>query len=571
MHLKMVCRYLLLFSFLGLAGCYKKTETPLYDIQKSATSTEAIVVSAHPLATSIGLEILRKGGTAADAAVAVQFALAVVYPRAGNIGGGGFLTYRNNNGEVFTLDYREKAPANASRDMYLDSAGNFIPGLSRHGIRAVGIPGSVAGLVETHRKFGRLRWSALLEPATRLAIRGYRVTSAEAKRLNDFKSQFQQHNPWPIPFVKKEPWNEGDLLIQEDLAATLQLIANHEHAGFYEGENVRYLVETVMSLDGLITQEDLFSYEAVWRKPISIQWRDYTFYTMGLPSSGGIILGQLLHMIGDRLEEDLGPRHVQNIHLIVEAERRAFADRALYLGDADFFYVPVDSIMSEAYLEGRFGDFDSSHASISGSVDSAVYHFTKESFETTHLSVVDSEGNAASVTTTLNDHYGSKVWVRGGGYFLNSEMDDFSSKPGVPNLFGLIGAKANAIAPNKRMLSTMTPTIVEKAGNLFMVVGARGGSTIVTSVLQVFLNHAVFDMSLDDAVQATRYHHQWLPDHILYETNAFSPSLIRSLDSLGHQIKEIKLIGAVEAISIDENGIMHGAADQSGDDHAAGL
>ena len=571
MQLKIVLPILLFISFLWSAGCYKQSEAPLYDIQKAATSTEAMVVSAHPLATSVGLEILRRGGSAADAAVAVQFALAVVYPRAGNIGGGGFLTYRNNNGEIFTLDYREKAPANASRDMYLDSAGNFIPQSSLHGIRAAGIPGSVAGLVETHRKFGKLRWAVLLEPATRLAKRGYRVTAAEAKRLNEFKSQFQKNNPWPMPFVKEEPWNEGDLLIQEDLAATLQLIANNRHAGFYEGENVRYLLETVDSLDGLITQEDLSSYEAIWRKPLTVQWRDYTFYTMGLPSSGGIILGQILHMINDRLDEDLGPRHVHNVHLIVEAERRAFADRALYLGDADFYYVPVDSIMSDKYLEERFSDYDPARASISGSIDSAVYHFTKESFETTHLSVVDREGNAASVTTTLNDHYGSKVWVRGGGYFLNSEMDDFSSKPGVPNLFGLIGAEANAIEPNKRMLSTMTPTIIEKGGKLYMVVGARGGSTIVTSVLQVFLNHAVFNMPLNDAVQATRYHHQWLPDHILYETNAFSPSLMQSLDSLGHEIKEIRFIGAVEAISIEKNGIMHGVADQSGDDHAAGL
>ena len=560
-----------LLFILVFAACKKISDSGLYDIHKSAESSKGMVVTAHPLATDAGLQILAKGGTAADAAVAVQFALAVVYPRAGNLGGGGFLTYRNEQGEIFTLDYREKAPALADRDMYLDSLGELIPDLSQNGILAAGVPGSVAGMVETHRVFGKLRWALLLEPAIRLARNGFRITSSEAGRLNAYKDAFLEFNPDSIPFISKTSWQEGDLLVQPDLAATLQMIANEGHDGFYNGTNATYLVNTVQEHGGLITREDLLSYEALWRRPVSFRWRDYEIHSVGLPSSGGILLGQLFKMVDSRLVDSLGPRHPLNVHLIVEAERRAYADRARYLGDADFFYVPVDSLLSEQYLSHRFSDFDVDAASISSALDSAAYYLQKESFETTHLSITDANGNAAAVTTTLNDNYGSKVWVPGGGYFLNNEMDDFSVKPGVPNLYGLVGSEANAIAPNKRMLSSMTPTIVEKSGALYMVAGTPGGSTIITTVFQVILHHTAFGMDINEAVQFPRFHHQWLPDEIMYEEDAFSDTLIHRLNEMGHQLREVHQIGLVEAISVDEQGIMHGAADKRGDDHAAGL
>lgn len=565
--------YLFTFFFLILAliNCKESIQHGIYDIHKSSTSSKAMVVTAHPLATEAGIEILRMGGNAADVAVGVQLALAVVYPRAGNLGGGGFLTYRNKDGEVFTLDFREKAPSAAHRDMYLDSLGNIIPGISQKGILSVGIPGTVAGLVETHKKLGKLSWPVLFGPAIKLARSGFRITQSEAKRLNEFREIFLKYNPPSMPFISRRQWKEGDLLRQEELAATLQLIAKEGNAGFYSGENARFLLETIASKDGLITREDLSSYQPIWRTPLTISWRGYEIYTLGLPSSGGIMLSQILSMINGKLIDSLGNHHPYNVHLIVEAERRAYADRALYLGDTDFFSVPVDSITSSEYLAKRFSDFDITYASESGTIDSALYHFKKETFETTHLSIVDPEGNAASVTTTLNDNYGSKVWVPKGGYFLNNQMDDFSAKPGTPNLYGLIGASANAIAPNKRMLSSMTPTIVEKSGELFMVLGTPGGSTIITSVLQVILNHTAFKMNLSDAVQEKRFHHQWLPDVIMYEEDAFSITTIESLQTMGHELQEIKTIGLIEAISIDENGLIHGAADPRSDDHAAGL
>jgi len=562
----------LLFSVVIIIGaCRQSQSPPLYDIHKSATGSKGMVVTGHPLASEIGLEILRKGGNAADAAIAVQFALAVVYPRAGNIGGGGFLVYRNHEGDVITLDYRECAPLTAHRDMYLDSCGQVIEGLSREGVLSAGIPGTVAGLVEMHRTLGRLQpWSALVEPAIRLAEKGFRITTSEADRLNDYKEVFARQNPPDMPFLSTETWKEGDLLVQKDLAATLRLIVDKGRDGFYAGWNAEKLENFSKANHGIITLNDLNSYKAIWRKPLTIHWRGYEIHSMGLPSSGGIVMGQILKMIEHRLVDSLGYRDLQNIHLIVEAERRAFADRALYLGDADYFPVPVDSILSSVYLDQRFIDFAPAKASISGTFDSALYKFSKEHYETTHISIADGEGNAASVTTTLNDNYGSKMWIPGSGYFLNNEMDDFSSKPGVPNLYGLIGAEANAIAPGKRMLSSMTPTIIEKDGKLWMVLGTPGGSTIITSVFQVFLHAAAFGMNIDDAVQSSRFHHQWLPDEIMYEKDAFSPELIQTLTSMGYTLNPIEALGLIEAVMLDEKGVLHGAADRRGDDHASG-
>lgn len=562
---------LLLFCIALLCiNCTRAQNSSLYDIHKSATGKNGMVVTAHLLATQVGLEILQHGGNAADAAVAVQFALAVVYPKAGNLGGGGFLVYHKSDGDIVSLDYRERAPSASTRNMFLDNKGKVIKGLSTQGILAAGIPGTVAGLEETHKTLGKLPWPALIEPSIRLAENGFQITKSEADRLNEFKEVFTRLNPPGMPFLSTGKWKEGDILIQKQLGATLRMIAEKGSAGFYNGSNADKLERYSKTKHGLITKKDLSAYKAIWRKPFHIPWRGYDIYTMGLPSSGGIVMAQILKMIEHRLIDSLGYRDPGNIHLIVEAERRAYADRALYLGDEDYYRVPVDSILSSAYLENRFSDFNPLHASLSVLIDSALNKYSKDHFETTHLSIVDGEGNAASVTTTLNDNFGCKMWFPGGGYFLNNEMDDFTSKPGVPNLYGLIGTAANAIAPGKRMLSSMTPTIVEKEGKLWMVLGTPGGSTIITSVLQVLLNATAYGMNIEDAVQSSRFHHQWLPNEIMYEKDAFSPELIESLTKMGYKLKPLEALGLIEAVMVDEKGILHGAADHRSEDHAAG-
>ena len=537
---------------------------------QSVIGTKGMVVSAHPIASDVGLEILKQGGNAADAAIAVQFALAVVYPRAGNIAGGGFLMYRDSAGNISSLDFREKAPLAASRDMYLDTNGNVIKDLSINGILASGVPGSIAGMYETHQKHGRLPWSKLIDPSIKLAKKGFRITSIDAKYMNDSREAFIKQNAYRIPFVKDDLWKEGDLLLQPDLANTLQRIADFGADGFYKGENAALLDSFFHHHHGLITKKDIEEYKAIWREPIHSHWRDCDLYSPGLPSSGGILLGQILKMIDSVLVDSLGYRDINNIHIIVEAERRAYADRAAYLGDADFSKIPVDSLLDEKYLQHKFSDFNPDSATRSESIYSNPVRFSRDHFETTHISVVDGEGNAASVTTTLNNNFGSKVWVPGAGYFLNDEMDDFSSKPGEPNLFGLIGGDANAIAPGKRMLSSMTPTIIEKNGKLFMVLGTPGGSTIITSVLQVFLNVEAFHLPLSFAVGALRYHHQWLPDEITFEKGAFTSTLQDSLLNMGYKLHPVEMIGHVEAILVDDQGRFHGAADPREEDKAAG-
>jgi gamma-glutamyltranspeptidase/glutathione hydrolase len=561
---------LLITALLDLVSCRQPT-APTLQVDKSALGDKGMVVTAHPIASEIGLDILKAGGNAADAVIAVQFALAVVYPRAGNLGGGGFLLYRDSTGQITSLDYREKAPLAANRNMYLDSTGHVIQGLSLNGILSAGVPGSVAGMYATYQKFGHLLpWSKLVEPAIQLAREGFRLSALDAKILNESRESFLKHNAYPLPFVRKEPWKEGDLLIQKDLAATLQRIADEGADGFYHGANAKVLGAFCEHHHGIITIKDLAAYRAIWREPIHTQWRDCDIYAMGLPSSGGILISQILKMIDQELVDSLGYRNIQNVHLVVEAERRAFSDRAVYLGDSDFIPVPVDSLLNDQYLTAKFSDFDKNRATPSGNITANASRFSREHYETTHISIVDAHGQAASVTTTLNNNFGSKVWVPGAGYFLNDEMDDFSSKPGEPNLFGLIGGEANAIAPGKRMLSSMTPTIIEKNGRLFLVLGSPGGSTIITSVLQVMLNVETFDIPLYDAVAALRYHHQWLPDEITYEKGAFSPSLEDSLKMMGYKLHSIEKIGAVEAILMDANGKLHGAADPRGEDHAAG-
>lgn len=535
------------------------------------TCDSAAVVSPHPLASDIGVDILQKGGNAIDAAVAVQFALAVVYPRAGNLGGGGFMLIRQADGTAHALDYREKAPAAAGRDMYLDSTGTVIEGLSRHGHLAAGVPGSVAGLLKAHEKFGNIKdLRILLAPAIRLAQEGYRISEAEAARLNRFQDDFKKYNDTPNPFIG-DTFTEGSLLRQELLAQTLMKIQQHGKDGFYRGSVAQAIVEEMKSGNGVISLADLQAYEAKWRAPISAAYKNYRILSMSPPSSGGIALAQMLKMVDPYPLKDYGLHSAPAVHLMAEAERRAFADRAEYLGDSDFYEVPTDSLLSLTYLQSRMADFDQAAATASDSVSAGDFFPKKESFETTHTSIVDKDGNAVSVTTTLNSNFGCKVWVDGAGFFLNNEMDDFSAKPGVPNQFGLVGAEANAIQPGKRMLSSMTPTIIEKDGTLFMVLGAPGGSTIITAVFQVFLNVAEFGLPLEEAVNAGRFHHQWLPDEILIEKGTLPDSTRQQLESMGHRFREIERMAVIKAIHRLPSGKLQGVGDfRNPDDDVSG-
>ncbi len=545
-------------------------ETPRVDY--AAVKTEiyhtAAIAGPHPLATQVGLDVLQRGGNAIDAAVAMQLTMAVVYPRAGNIGGGGFLVYRPASGEPITLDYRETAPAAADRDMYLDVAGNVVEGLSTRGHLAVGVPGTIAGIEAMHQRFGSLPWADLVQPAIDYAAKGYRLSSSEVDRLKRYHEDF-------IAFNQTTPFSDstvvaGTRVQQADLAATLTRIQNEGRAGFYQGETARLLVAEMESGGGLITKEDLLAYEPKWEDPITKDFHAYRLISMPPSSSGGIALAQMTEMLEDYPLPEYGFQRTRSVQVIVEAMRRAYADRAEYLGDADYYDVPVDSLLSDSYLRQRMADFRADTAGTSTQIVAGQMAM-KENFETTHISIVDSFGNAVSITTTLNGNFGSKVMVDGGGFFLNNEMDDFSAKPGVPNMFGLVGNDANAIQPGKRMLSSMTPTIVEKDGELFLVLGAPGGSTIITAVLQVFLNVAEYGLSLPEAVNAPRFHHQWLPDQILYESDALGSGVQDSLAALGYQFREVNSMAVIKAIQVLPDGTLQAAADpRNPDDDVAG-
>jgi len=529
---------------------------------------KAMVVSAHPLAAEVGKEILLKGGNAVDAAIAVHMTLAVVYPQAGNIGGGGFMVIREKDGSTHSLDYREKAPLNALKDMYLDDQGNPQPEKSQNGHLASGVPGSVDGMVKAYEKFGSLPWDQLINPAIILAEEGFQLTAKEAAFFSEASINLKKYSSVdPVHFTAKA-FKEGDVLVQKELAQTLKLIRDNGRDGFYAGEVADYLVMEMKRGGGMINHEDLENYHSKWREPLTGTYKDYTIITMGPPSSGGIILLQMLGILENYKISNTKNKYSDYLHLKTEMERRIFADRAAYMADADFYPVPTDRLLADNYLKERFQNFNPEEATPSNEIKEG--DIPKESEETTHFSIVDQEGNAVSSTTTLNGNMGSKVLVAGAGFILNNEMDDFSIKPGFPNMFGVLGGEANKVEPEKRMLSSMTPTILEKNGQLFMVVGTPGGSTIPTSVFQVIINVTDFEMGMQQAVDEKRFHSQWKPDQISYEKGIVQNTILEELRAKGHELSERNAIGRVDAILVLEDGTLEAGADSRGMDAAAG-
>ncbi|MEZ4911378.1 MAG: gamma-glutamyltransferase [Saprospiraceae bacterium] len=557
---------ILIIGLLGFISCSTRHFSPYnFTSIKHAESSKGMVATAHPLASEVGIRILKKGGNAVDAAIAVQFALAVVYPGAGNIGGGGFLLFQSNDGKIVALDFREKAPRLSTADMYLDVNGNAIDHASKFGPLSSGVPGSVDGMVTAFQDHSKLRnWKALIQPAIDLAENGFSITENEATMLNYNQNHFENNNRFVTAFHGN--WKRGDKLVQLELAQTLKLIRDEGRNGFYQGKVAQDIVDEMRANGGLISLEDLSNYHSKWREPIMSNYRGFTVASMPPPSSGGICLSQLLQMVEPYELEKMGYHSTDAVHLMIEAERRVYADRAKHLGDSDFYSVPTKKLLNSAYNLGRMTDFDPDRASTSVGITAG----DTESTETTHVSIVDKEGNAVSMTTTLNGAYGSFTVVKGSGFLLNNEMDDFSVKAGVPNMFGLIGAEANKIEPEKRMLSSMTPTIVSKDKKVHIVVGSPGGSTIITSVFQVIVNIIDFKMSVSDTVQSKRFHHQWLPDKVFLEPNTFNEVTQKLLELKGHSFSERDQIGRVEAILIDHKGMRFGASDQRGDDCVLG-
>ncbi len=552
-------------------GCSGKPSVNNLTVEgRNIITDSGMVVSAHPESSRIGVAILRKGGNAIDAAVATEFALAVCYPEAGNIGGGGFMLIREAGGTTDLIDYREKAPLQASRDMYLDASGSVVEGLSTETHMASGVPGTVDGMVNIHSKYGVLSFRDVIQPAIDLARKGFPVTDGQASDFNANRQNFISRNITLPAFVRDIPWMAGDTLRQERLALTLERIRDRGRDGFYSGITARLIVKEMQRGNGIISGLDLSEYRASFRDPVADEYRGYRIISAPPPSGGGIVLLQILGMIEPYNLKEEGFHSWQSVHLIAEAERRAFADRSRFLGDPGFIEIPVTQLLGNDYLTGRMSNYSKDSASSSSQINPGS-PLAVVSEETTHYSVADYLGNAVAATTTLNGTFGSSIVVDSAGFLLNNQMDDFSVKPGVPNMYGLVGGEANSIQPGKKMLSSMTPVIIEKEGKLFMVAGSPGGSTIPTSVVQVVINVIDHGMNIRQAVDTGRFHHQWLPDFISYEKNSLDSSTIMKLQSMGHVLRERISIGRVNAIMILPDGRKAAGADRRGNNSACGF
>lgn len=536
----------------------------------SKSYDNGLVVSAEIYASIAGKEILEQGGNAVDAAIAVQFALAVTLPRAGNIGGGGFMVIKLNDGTTNALDFREIAPLAATRDMYIKD-GEFDPELSQLGILASGVPGTVDGMINAHKRYGKLTLEKVIEPAYELAKNGYYLSYIQARELNSHASLLKKFESSRKYFTKEngEPYKEGDLFVQEDLAFTLEQIMQYGREGFYSGPVADAIVQEMKKQNGIITHKDLKNYKSKWREPINVNFHDYDLTIMPPPSSGSIAVAQILAMLEDYDLNSMGHNSADYVHVVAESMKRAFADRSYYLGDPDFWDIPQKELISKAYNKERMQNFSPEKATPSDELSHGEIKGYNEPDQTTHFSVIDKDGNAVAVTTTINGSFGSHVAVGGAGFLLNNEMDDFSAQPGVPNMFGLIGGEANAIEPGKRMLSSMTPTIVSKNGKPSMILGAAGGPRIITATLQTFLNNAVFGMNAQQAVSAPRFHHQWMPDKLLFDPFGLSPDTQQLLKEKGYDLSA-QTLARTHIIYINENGVKTGGADSRGDGYAAG-
>lgn len=548
-----------------IVGAGKEVDPYHYQSVKAVTVKNGCVASAHPLASEIGLAVLKRGGNAFDAMIATQLALAVVYPGAGNLGGGGFTVARTANDSLIALDYRETAPLKGGRNMYIDTEGKARTDWSQNGHLSAGVPGTVAGLFAEH-SYAKLPFKTLIQPAIDLAEKGFIITKGEAGNLNEHKADFVRYSTRPVAFVKQTAWKEGDTLYQPELAATLKRIRDNGAKGFYEGETAKFIVEEMQRGNGIMSYDDLKNYVCRQRQPVEFDYRGYHVVSMSPSSSGGVILGEILKMVEPYPLSSYGFQTIRSVQLMIEAERRAYADRSEHLGDPDFWKVPQDILLSEAYTKKRMADYDPAKAGISTNIKPGNVH---ESDQTTHISIIDKEGNMVAVTTTLNNSYGSKTVVGGAGFLLNDEMDDFSIKPGVPNMYGAVGGDANAIEPGKRMLSSMTPTLVLKDKKPFIIVGTPGGTTITTSVFQSIINIVDYNMDASDAVNKPKFHHQWLPDTVYIERD-FSENTAAQLKEMGYKLVTWRTIGRTELIKILPDGIREGAADVRGDDSVSG-